>query len=108
MKLVFVSGPYRGQAMIDIHKNIMNARTLSIKLWQRGYAVICPHMNTAHFDGLCHDDVWLNGDLEILRRCDAIAMVDGWQDSEGAVEEYKLAVELGKEIVDTSLLFNPF
>ena len=95
MKLVFVSGPYRG----DTDSNIAKARELAIQLWQQGYAVICPHMNTAHFDGLCPDEVWLEGDIEMLKRCDAIALVDGWEKSIGANAEYKLACELGLEIL---------
>lgn len=95
MKLIFVSGKYRG----DISANIQTAKEASIKLWQQGYAVICPHMNTAHFDGLCPDEVWLEGDLEIMKRCDAVYMLSNWRDSAGAVKEHELAQILGKEII---------
>jgi len=48
--------------------------------------VICPHLNTA-FMGRGDDRQWLDGDLEILRRCDAIYMLNGWRDSAGALAE---------------------
>ena len=95
MKIIFVSGPYRG----NIAENIQKAKEASIQLWQDGYAVITPHLNTAHFDGYCPDEVWLAGDLEILRRCDVIFMLPGWEQSEGAMAEHALAEELGKEIM---------
>lgn len=95
MKVVFVSGKYRG----DIAKNIEHAKQAAIRLWQQGYVVICPHMNTAFFDGLCPDEVWLAGDIEIMKRCDAVFFLDNWQDSEGARAEMAIAQDLGLEIL---------
>ena len=95
MKVIFVSGPYRG----NVESNIIKARRVAIALWQQGWAVFCPHTNTANFDGECSDDVWLKGDIEILKRCDAIYMMSTWKDSKGAEEEYRIALELGKEII---------
>ena len=65
--------------------------------------MICPHKNTAHFGGLLDDPVadhnlWLGGDIEMIRRCDAIYMLKGFRQSAGAKEELKLAKELGLEI----------
>jgi hypothetical protein len=99
MKVIFISGPYRGESYQEICNNISLAKAAAIKLWREGYAVICPHLNTAHFDGLCPDEVWLEGDLEILRHCDAIYMLKAWRDSAGAKTELKLAQELGFEIL---------
>lgn len=103
MKLVFVSGPYRAETVEQRQSNIMKARAKSIELWKQGYAVICPHMNTAHFDGMCPDEVWLEGDIEILRRCDVIAMVDGWESSVGAKAELEIAEQLGMEILKNEM-----
>jgi hypothetical protein len=90
MKLVFISGAYRG----DIDANIEHAKQASIRLWKEGYAVICPHMNTAHFDGICPDEVWLEGDLEILSRCDIVYVLNNWTGSEGSKAEIELARKL--------------
>ena len=51
------------------------ARKAGITLWTLGYTVICPHLNTAHFDGVVPDQRFLDGDLEILRRCDLMVML---------------------------------
>jgi hypothetical protein len=100
MKLIYIAGKYRGKCPNDIHNNIEVARQHSIKLWEQGYAVVCPHLNTAFMDGACDDSVWLNGDLEILKRCDAIYMLPNWQESVGATNELKLAKKLGLEILE--------
>lgn len=93
-EIVFVSGKYRG----NIEANIDHAEMVAKLLWEQDFIVICPHLNTARFDGICSDDTWLQGYLEILRRCDSIFMLRGWQDSEGANAELKLAKELGKRV----------
>lgn len=99
MKLIFISGPYRG----NIEHNIIVARRASIKLWKRGFAVICPHMNSANMDGECQDNVFLEGDLEIMRRCDAVYFLKDWESSEGSRAEYREAVRLKMELMFEAL-----
>jgi len=99
MKLVYIAGPYRADTPSGIVANIRAAEAVAIKYWQKGYAVICPHKNTALFDGLCPDMTWLKGDLEILKRCDIIVMVKGWSKSSGAREERRFAGNNDIEIV---------
>lgn len=99
MEVVYISGPYRAATPMQVMKNIHAASMVSLRYWKQGYAVICPHRNTAFFDGEAPDSVWLNGDLEILRRCDIVVMMPLWKLSRGATEEHKLALELGKQII---------
>lgn len=91
--IIYVSGKYSG----DIDANIQKAREASIKLWELGYTVFCPHLNTFHFekDCKCFYEDYINGDIEILRRCNAVFMLDGWKDSLGAVKEHKFALVWG-------------
>jgi hypothetical protein len=67
MKRAYVSGPYRADTQEGIDQNIAEAREIAVALWRMGYSVFCPHLNTAHFDGLAPDSVWLEGDLEWVR-----------------------------------------
>lgn len=99
MKVIYVAGGYRANTEWGLIENIRKAESSAIKLWQKGWAVICHHKNTAHFGGLCSDEVWLEGDLEILKRCDAIYMVSGWQKSKGATRELQLAKQIGLEVI---------
>lgn len=95
MKLIYVAGPYRGPNAWEIECNIRRAETLALEAWRLGVAVICPHANTAHFQGAAPDEVWLEGDLEMLRRCDAVLLTPDWGRSAGARAERDEAVRRG-------------
>lgn len=95
--LVYVSGKYSGEDATEIEENIQTARRVAIELWELGHAVICPHLNTAHFEEDCqllYDD-YIEGDLDILTRCDVIVMLPGWEESRGANVEKGCADRLG-------------
>jgi len=98
MKVIYVAGPYRGKSEWEVTQNIRRAEQTAIECWKKGWSVICPHKNTAHFGGILPDYVWLEGDFEMIRRSDAICMIDGWQESVGAKHELEEAQESGLEI----------
>ncbi|MDD4980273.1 MAG: DUF4406 domain-containing protein [Candidatus Omnitrophica bacterium] len=95
--IVYISGPYRG----DIEENICKARQMSIEIWKAGYTVICPHLNTFHFEKDCTlpEKDYIMGDIEILRRVDIVFMLENWQKSEGANIEHEEAFRQGIPIV---------
>ena len=72
-------------------------------MWDEGWAVICPHANTAFFSGEEDHEVdrlkWIEGDLEMLWRCDAIYMLKGWEDSRGAVTERDQAITIDLQVI---------
>lgn len=93
MKVIYISGCYRSKwGLIGRIINIWKARRAAIRLWKEGFTVICPHMNTALFpeDGIDY----IGGDCEIIRRCaDAIYLLEGWRNSEGARKEFAVAMD---------------
>lgn len=97
-KVAYISGPYRANTLHEIEKNIFRAKQYALRYWKLGYTVICPHANTAFMDGECPDSVWLDGDLELVKRSDIVVLIPGWSVSRGALEEYQYALALGKEI----------
>jgi len=101
VKVVYVIGPYRAKTVNEILHNIYEARRVAEELWRKGYAVICPHLNSAFMDGHVPDEVFLKADQEILGRCDGFALVRGWERSEGSLDEVRLALMMGKEFVQT-------
>ena len=95
IKLAYVAGPYRGRTHNDIAENITAARTVAVRLWGLGYAVICPHLNSAFMSGVAPEDVFLNGGLEMVRRSDLVVLVDGWAGSQGTAREIEEARAYG-------------
>lgn len=99
MKLIYVAGAYRAEGWHNVFENILKARAAARLLWLKGWAVICPHANSILMDGPdIPAQTFLDGDLEIIQRCDAICMLPGWEKSEGSNMEYAHAIELGLEI----------
>lgn len=103
MRVVYVAGPYRcasahapgQQDNWGIQCNVMRAMALALEVWRLGAAAVCPHANTMFFQNAAPDDVWLDGDLALLARCDAVVMTDDWARSSGAKAEHAFAVERG-------------
>lgn len=91
MRVVYVAGPFRGPDHWAIAENIRNAERLALEVWRLGAAALCPHANTAHFQNAAPDDVWLDGDLAMLAKCDAIIMTPDWKRSSGACAEEAFA-----------------
>lgn len=109
MKLVYVAGPFRSitpkgkNNCWRVQENIMRAMGLALEVWKLGHAALCPHANTMFFqdaDGT-EDDVWLEGDLEMLKRCDAVLVTPDWQRSSGARTEVAKASEWGIPVFTT-------
>ena len=99
MPVVYVAGAFRAKP--DPHNqwvqhcNIRKAEGVAHRVWGLGAAAVTPHLNTVNFQGSLPDSVWLDGDLAILAKCDAVVMVDGWEDSEGAKAEQQFALARG-------------
>ena len=97
MKVIYVAGPYNGKDHLDIQQHILNASKVAIECWKKGWAVICPHKNTAGFEAYEGENIkwqtWIDGDIELLKRSDAIVMVEGWEESKGATMEFEFALK---------------
>ncbi len=95
MRVIYVAGKYRGQSENEVYENINHARAAARKLWLEGWCVITPHLNSAFMGGMSDADRFLQGGLELVRRSDAIYMLNNWAASEGARAELKEANRLG-------------
>ena len=101
MKLVYLAGPYRATTEWELLGNIRRAEALALEVWRLGAACICPHKNTAFLGGACDDAIWLAGDLEMLRRCDAVICTADWQRSAGSRDEVAMAKKLAIPVFST-------
>lgn len=100
-RVLYISGPYSHPDPVHgIPRNILLASEAALVAWRGGWATLCPHKNCAGFEhaaGIPYE-TWIRGDLELLRRADAICMVGSWTESRGALQEYRLARALGMPV----------
>lgn len=95
--LGYVAGPYRdARGPYYIKENIAKAEKAALILWKLGVAAICPHKNTALFDGAegIQDHMWLLGDLSMVAVSDFLLMTEEWRKSTGARNEREFALRL--------------
>lgn len=92
--VIYVAGPFRPKSLGQWGQtlNIRRAEVAALGVWAAGFTALCPHLNTQNFSGALPDEVWLRGDLALLERCDGILMVEGWENSHGAMDEKNYAM----------------
>ena len=98
MKLIYVAGPYRAETQAQVDTNIAHAREVGKAICRLGAYPVIPHSNTSHFEGAAPDDFWLPATLEFCRRCDAILLLEGWEESKGSIGELEEMERLGKQV----------
>ena len=83
-EIIYISGPMEG-----VENYEENFRRAEDDLTEAGYKVV----NPANIDvtGMSREEI-LDMDLKLLRECDAICMLKGWQQSCGANREYGFAL----------------
>lgn len=92
--VVYVAGKFRGPNAWTIECNIRNAEHVGMLVAQAGGMPLIPHANTRFFHGTMSDEFWLEGTIELLRRCDALITVADWRESVGAKAEVAEAERL--------------
>lgn len=104
IRLVYIAGPFRGSHAWEIECNIRRAETLALGVARMpGLFPVCPHTMGRYYSGAAPDEVWLEGDLELLRRCDAVLLVPGWERSSGTraevAEAHRLSIPVFEAIM---------
>jgi len=85
--IAYIIGPYRAPTISGVRRNIEAARELAELLWRNNIPTICSHLNTALMDGIAKDQVFLDGDLVLLSRCDIAFVLFGAEHSKGCQGE---------------------
>lgn len=102
--LLYVAGPYRAPTKEGVDLNISAAKHVAALACRKGYAPLCPHMNTAHMDHIVPDlgdEFWLAITMEMMRKCAAVVLVPGWSRSSGTLAEIEEAKRLGIPVFES-------
>lgn len=87
MRIIYVAERFTGKNAWEIHRNVSHAESLGMAVAEAGAMPLIPHKNTSNFFGTLTEEFWYEGTLELLRRCDAMILVPGWQGSKGVQAE---------------------
>lgn len=93
--LIYVAGPYRAANTWGVDRNIQRAREAGAVVAHLGHYPVIPHSNTAHFDGVADDQLFLEGTMKLLTKCDGAIFLEGWVSSTGSRAEWVRARQLG-------------
>lgn len=82
--LIYVAGAYTG----NVSEDIIKAEKASISLIRNGWHVFTPHKNTAGYENYVDllESTWIEENINILKRCDAVYVMDNWCTSSGTKE----------------------
>lgn len=99
-RLVYIAGRFRDRSAWVVHQNAVAAeqRAAVVSSYDNLVAV-CPHILTKNLDSLQSEEYWCAATMEIMRRCDAVFVGAGWEDSRGTLGEIREALALGKTIL---------
>ena len=94
---IYISGKMRGLPEEESRKKFEAARQYLIEL---GHDVVNPWDSEKDKEEQCLEwEDYILYDLRIIKHCDALFMLDNWQDSDGAKCEHAFARGRGMEII---------
>jgi hypothetical protein len=103
LKLIYVAGPFSAPTREGVEHNIKSAVIDGLQIARLGGVPVIPHSMTSdpEFERVQPNEFWIDGTLELMKRCDAVFMGPGWWSSKGARKERVVAGDLGLPIFDT-------
>jgi len=102
MKIIYVAGPFRGATTWDVERNVRSAEEIGYEVFKCGAMPLIPHANTRFFHGQGTDQFWLDGTLELARRCDGLILAPRWELSSGARGERKAVLDRGAPVFESA------
>ncbi len=98
--LVYVAGPFSAADRGGVESNIMRAALRGVEVAKLGACPVVPHSNTSlpQYEHVQPYQFWIAATLEMMRRCDALLTVPGWELSSGARGEVNAMTDMGKPV----------
>jgi hypothetical protein len=102
MRLCYVAGPYTGVTPWDVEQHVRRAEEVGLEIAHRGVMPVIPHTNCRFFHNQCSASFWYEGTMKLLEAVHltqgGIFMLNGWQDSIGAMEEHSFATSVNMPV----------
>lgn len=95
--VIYISGPIAGQK--DYLDRFMNAETRIEKVTNDDVIINPAYILSGLPEGTSHD-TYMDVSMKLLELADTIALLDGWENSEGCREEVKYAVKQDYLIIE--------
>lgn len=97
-KVIYLAGPLTDKDPEVQKRNVDTAVKAAADLGIQGHVVVSPHeMGAAYPESLTYGQ-WIEHGLEVLQKCDAIALLPGYLGSRGTMVELACAEEIGNEV----------
>lgn len=98
--LVYIAGPYTAPDALGVELNVRAAELVAYSVARLGAMPVCPHTNLRYMASDLAEFLY-PATLEMMRRCDAVLLIEGWKRSRGAIGEHREAIRLGLPTFDT-------
>lgn len=95
--VIYISGPITGEK--DYMERFMNAETRINKVTYGDVIINPAYILSALPDGTSHD-IYMSVAMKLLELADTIALLDGWENSEGCKEEVRYAIKQDYLIIE--------
>ena len=93
MRLVYVAGRHRDPSGWVVYQNTLDAeRHAAVVTKIPSLVAVTPHLLTRNLDSLQSEQYWCEATMEVMRRCDAVFVVPGWEQSIGTIGEVREAI----------------
>jgi hypothetical protein len=94
MKVIYIAGPYSAPNTWAREQNIRAAEAAGLQVILLGAMPLVPHTMTRFYFGAVPEATVIEGDLELLRRSDAVLFVGDWENSKGSMGELEEACRI--------------
>ncbi len=98
MKLIYIAGAYTAPTRCAIAANVQRAREVADAVARLGAFPVTPHLLGDGIEDAGDAAFWYAGTLEVMRRCDALIVVPGSDESKGTSTEIAVMVTMGKPV----------
>lgn len=92
----YIIGKYYSDKQYEVDEHIQLARSLAKHLWVNGYAVFCPHSNSAFMSGLIPESQFLEAGKTWLKDSDTVHILPNFNTSKGSIEEIQYSIYTNK------------